>query len=176
MQRLKGRWVDEYGVVVFNTDGIITHLLNGGRLDGIVSDSTLDVDQFIQFSTSWQHPPSLQHYERSSEPLNEYHRKRQETWFIPESYQRINVEDWLFQRCSTMHEVARVTKELKLFKERQMYPILRMLIYLVDFMRSRKIVWGVGRGSSVASYCLYLIGIHRIDSLKYDLDIHEFLK
>jgi DNA polymerase III alpha subunit len=48
--------------------------------------------------------------------------------------------------------------------------------YLVDTLRKNIIVWGVGRGSSVASYILYLIGVHRIDSLYYDLDIAEFLK
>ena len=35
---------------------------------------------------------------------------------------------------------------------------------------------GVGRGSSVASYILYLIGVHRIDSIKYNLDWKEFLR
>jgi DNA polymerase III alpha subunit len=54
--------------------------------------------------------------------------------------------------------------------------LLFYLKYLVDAMRENKIVWGVGRGSSVASYVLYLIGVHRIDSIKYDLDIKEFLK
>jgi DNA polymerase III alpha subunit len=50
------------------------------------------------------------------------------------------------------------------------------LKYLVDTLRENKILWGVGRGSSVASYVLYLIGVHKIDSLKYNLDIAEFLK
>jgi DNA polymerase III alpha subunit len=176
MQKLKGRWVDDYGVVVFNTDGIIKHLLNGGGLDGIASDAGEDVEQFIRFCLSWHNPPSLQHYTPNTEPLHVFHKKRQQTWFVPESYQKIDVDKWLFGRCSNMHEVARVTMELKLFKERDMYPILRMLIYLVDFMRSHNIVWGVGRGSSVASFCLYLIGIHKINSFKYDLDIREFLK
>ena len=54
--------------------------------------------------------------------------------------------------------------------------LLRYMIYLVDFMRENDIVWGVGRGSSVASYVLYLIGVHKIDSLYYDLDIAEFLR
>ena len=48
--------------------------------------------------------------------------------------------------------------------------------YLVDTLRKNNIIWGVGRGSSVASYVLYLLGVHRIDSLYYDLDITEFLK
>jgi len=50
------------------------------------------------------------------------------------------------------------------------------MIYIVDMMRKNNLVWGVGRGSSVASYVLYLIGIHKIDSLKYNLNIEEFLK
>ena len=47
---------------------------------------------------------------------------------------------------------------------------------MVDIMRKNNVVWGVGRGLSVASYVLYLIGVHKIDSLYYDLDIEEFLR
>jgi len=57
-----------------------------------------------------------------------------------------------------------------------MHNLLRYMIYLVDFMRENNIVWGVGRGSSVASYVLYLIGVHRINSIQYGLDWHEFLR
>jgi DNA polymerase III alpha subunit len=63
-----------------------------------------------------------------------------------------------------------------LFQERNMFDLLRFLVYIVDVMREHDIVWGVGRGSSVASYVLYLIGIHKIDSIFYDLDIEEFLR
>ena len=54
--------------------------------------------------------------------------------------------------------------------------VLRYMVYLVNFMRENNIVWGVGRGSSVASYVLYLIGVHRIDSIQYGLDWREFLR
>ena len=57
-----------------------------------------------------------------------------------------------------------------------MIEVLKYLKYLVDTMRQHKILWGVGRGSSVASFCLYLLGVHRINSLKYNLDITEFLR
>ena len=57
-----------------------------------------------------------------------------------------------------------------------MINLLRYMIYLVDFMRENGIVWGVGRGSSVASYVLYLIGVHKIDSIKFGLDWREFLR
>ena len=66
--------------------------------------------------------------------------------------------------------------ELTEFKARKLYPVLTVLIYIIDTMRKNNLVWGIGRGSSVASYVLYLIGIHKVDSLKYNLDIKEFLK
>ena len=62
------------------------------------------------------------------------------------------------------------------FTKRGMLPVLQFLKYLVDTCENHNVVLGVGRGSSVASYCLYLLGVHRIDSIKYELDIKEFLK
>ena len=67
-------------------------------------------------------------------------------------------------------------EELNAYDERGLIPVLRYMIYLVDTMRENNIVWGVGRGSSVASYVLYLIGIHRINSIQYNLDYKEFLR
>jgi DNA polymerase III alpha subunit len=78
--------------------------------------------------------------------------------------------------CNTDAELQRVGTELLLYQERNMFDLLRFLVYIVDVMREQDIVWGVGRGSSVASYVLYLIGVHKIDSLYYDLDIAEFLR
>ena len=63
-----------------------------------------------------------------------------------------------------------------MYQERNMFTLLKYLKYLVDTMRQNNIVWGVGRGSSVASFVLFLIGIHKINSLYYDLPIDEFLK
>ncbi len=57
-----------------------------------------------------------------------------------------------------------------------MFDLLRYLVYLVDVMKQNQVIWGVGRGSSVASYVLYLLGVHRIDSMFYDLDVTEFLR
>jgi DNA polymerase III alpha subunit len=57
-----------------------------------------------------------------------------------------------------------------------MFILLKYLKYLVDTMRKNNVVWGVGRGSSVASFVLFLLEVHRINSLYYDLSIDEFLK
>ena len=73
-------------------------------------------------------------------------------------------------------QLARVDLELDEFEQRNLSDLLRFLVYFVDTVRTNNIVYGVGRGSSIASYVLYLLKVHRIDSFKYNLDIKEFLK
>jgi DNA polymerase III alpha subunit len=78
--------------------------------------------------------------------------------------------------CVTDAELQRVGEELLLYQERDLFDLLRYMKYLVDVMRTNHVIWGVGRGSSVASYVLYLLGVHRINSMFYDLDLREFLR
>jgi len=97
---------------------------------------------------------------------------------IPQHYLELDVEQYIRALVpqADAKRKARVEAELELFRTRNLFSILQLLIYIIDTMRKHSLVWGVGRGSSVASYCLYLIGVHKIDSVKYDLDIREFLK
>lgn len=97
-------------------------------------------------------------------------------WFIPNEYKNIDIREWLLSKCTSQDQIQRVELELDLFNKQGMTDILPVMLYIVDTLRSQNIVWGVGRGSSVSCYCLYLIGIHKIDSLKYDLPINEFFK
>lgn len=103
------------------------------------------------------------------------------TFNIPQYYKDIDVEQFVRDLIPTSGQdvniiTARVDMELEQYKARNMYPVLQLMIYIVNTLRKNNLVWGVGRGSSVASYVLYLIGIHKIDSLKYNLNIEEFLK
>lgn len=96
---------------------------------------------------------------------------------IPQHYLELDVSEFIRALTPTNQQsLDRVEMELELFRTRNLFPVLQLLIYIVDTMRKNNIVWGVGRGSSVASYCLYLLGVHKIDSLKYNLNIREFLK
>jgi len=97
-------------------------------------------------------------------------------WFIPEEYRTMDLLDWLYQRCPTPEIRARVVEELRLFAKHDMIPVLKTMKYVVDTLRANNIVWGVGRGSSVASYVLHIIGVHKIDSVKYNIPIEEFFK
>ena len=99
----------------------------------------------------------------------------QRDWFMPNEYKTMDIENFLVENCPK-ENYERLIEEIELFRQHNMTDLLRYLKYLVDTMREHNIVWGVGRGSSVASYCLYLIGVHKIDSIKYNLDIKEFLK
>jgi len=109
-------------------------------------------------------------------PVELFDWSQQQRWRMPEQYAQLDIAEWVLAQCKTEPELQRVAQELLLFQERDLFNLLRWLKYFVDTMRANNIVWGVGRGSSVASYVLYLIGVHRINSLYYDLDIEEFLK
>jgi len=112
----------------------------------------------------------------SNRTLEQYHESRAKHWDIPETYKKMDVKEFLLSKCLTDEEINRVELEYAMFEERGLEPLLQFLLFIVDYMRENKIVWGVGRGSSVASYCLYLMGVHKVNSLKYDLPLEEFLK
>jgi DNA polymerase III alpha subunit len=84
--------------------------------------------------------------------------------------------EFLYGECTTDEQRDRVSQELELFISNGMYDVLYVMKYIVDTLRANNIVWGVGRGSSVASYVLFIIGVHKIDSVKYKLPINEFFK
>lgn len=105
-----------------------------------------------------------------------FHQTQQSSWHMPKEYLSLDIAQWLLDQCQTQEELQRVGEELILYQERNLFDLLRQLKYIVDTWRTNNIVWGVGRGSSVASYVLYLIGVHRINSMYYDLDIEEFLR
>jgi len=109
-------------------------------------------------------------------PIELFDWGQQQTWYMPASYKALDIAEHILSLCRTDPELQRAGEELILYQERNMFDLLRYLKYFVDTMRKNSVLWGLGRGSSVASYVLYLLGVHRINSLYYDLDIKEFLK
>ena len=108
--------------------------------------------------------------------VTEYHRANQNDWNMPDKYKQLDIAKWLLEQCTEEQELQRVGEELLLYQERELFDLLRFMKYLIDTLRKNNIVWGVGRGSSVASFCLFLIGVHKINPLLYNLDITEFLR
>jgi DNA polymerase-3 subunit alpha len=95
---------------------------------------------------------------------------------MPEQYQQLDIAQHILDLCTTDAELQRCGQELLLYQERNLFDLLRFLKYLVDVMTANSVIWGVGRGSSVASYVLYKLGVHKIDSMFYELDVEEFLR
>ena len=108
--------------------------------------------------------------------ITEFDHQNINNWHMPEKYYQIDVLGWLLDKCQNDDEKTRVQMEYKLFEQKEFIKVLQFLLYFVDTLRENNIVWGVGRGSSVASFCLFLIGVHKINPLLYNLDITEFLR
>ena len=137
------------------------------------------IEQSINFDDTIileENIPKLIQYTESNVSVSEFDNLKQSTWYMPIEYQNMDIAKYVLDKCTNEEELQRAGKELLMFQEREMFPLLCYLKYMVDTMRQNNVVWGVGRGSSVASYVLFLIGIHRINSLYYGLSIDEFLK
>lgn len=106
----------------------------------------------------------------------DYDALQQSKWHMPEQYRNMDIAAHVLGLCSDDAELQRCGHELMLYQERGLFDLLKYLTYLVTVMRDNQVIWGVGRGSSVASHVLYLLGVHRINSMFYDLDVAEFLR
>jgi DNA polymerase III alpha subunit len=170
--------INEYGAVFLTSNELFDNIYSGKAKT--FKNIYLDQTTINQFNNSKDlNRDNFEYLKEYIEPnisLNQFDINLQDNWFMPEEYKSFEIEKHLLSLCKTEDEVNRVLEEIELFVQYDMIHLLCYLKYLVDTMRENNIVWGVGRGSSVASYCLYLLGIHKIDSLKYELDIREFLK
>ncbi len=167
---------DQLGIAYASTNELCDSLYQNPDLDIgniFVEDPSKYNDAVKNFYADL---PILKLYDLDSVDVATFDQNNQNTWKMTEEYLNMDIAKWLLDQCKTQEELQRVGQELLLFQERELFLLLKQLKYVVDTWRSNNIVWGVGRGSSVASYVLYLIGVHRINSMYYDLDIAEFLR
>lgn len=136
-----------------------------------------DPEQFNQACLqNYSEFPLLESYQPLDVDVEEFDRQLQTHWHMPDEYKTLDIAQHVLGLCTSEPELQRVGHELLLYQERDLFDLLRYLKYFVDIMRKNGVVWGLGRGSSTASYVLYLLGVHKINSLYYDLPIEEFLK
>lgn len=166
---------DKYGQIIYSeTDLAELYLMNTSTVFSrpILSDKNIKFDPELDIDNA----PKIIEYVTSTVSMDEFDLELQNNWYMPDEYKNFDIAKYVLDQCQNEEEMQRVGKELLLYQEREMFVLLRYLKYLVDTMRANNIVWGVGRGSSVSSFVLFLIGVHKINSLYYDLDIEEFLK
>ena len=168
--KIKNRSIYEDGQVELDSSSILESLFSSNLVENCIAEDSKEIQEFNQWANS---------YDMSEMPTEYFdidHENNQKQWKMPQKYKDLDIVSHLYSLCNTQVQKDRIDEELALYNERNMIDILRYLVFLVDTMRSNNILWGVGRGSSVASYVLFLLDIHRVDSLKYNLPIDEFLK
>ena len=180
---------DSLGIPRFSNRDLIDMIYSGNadKVHVVLCSESDEIDKFNSAMEEQGMNP-LQRYIPLDVDQKTFDGVCQGEWFMPQEYKELNPNKWLeaklMEKLQIEDPVAlrdtqewiRVTEELTEYSARGMYPLLQYMIYLVDFMRENDIVWGVGRGSSVASYVLYLIGVHKINSIQYGLDWREFLR
>ena len=166
---------DKFGNPIFNTQDIFKFLYQGKltNLKDLTVDYTKEIEELEKTAGF-----TFQKFNEQLDQLDiaDFDNALQSDWFMPEEYKDFDVEHWCISKCTTPQQIKRVEDEINAFKERGMIPLLQWTKHFVDTCHENNIVWGVGRGSSVASFVLYLLGVHQIDSVKYNLDWQEFLR
>jgi len=153
--------------------------MQGRSIDSLthmVVDDSVNIEELVRHV---ERPDSLLTWTspyNSQTSVPEFHAQQQANWHMPDQYKTLDIAQHVLGLCKSEAELQRCGQELLLYQERDLFDLLRYLTYLVDVMKQNNVVWGVGRGSSVASYVLYKLGVHRIDSMYYDLAPEEFLR
>jgi hypothetical protein len=167
---------NKFSELIFAEKDILDLVMQGQNLstfDNMIVDSSVNLDNMPEFLDP---VPNFQRQRFHNCSVPEWHAQQQATWHMPDEYRTLDIAAHLLGLCASEAELQRCGEELFLYQERNLFDLLRYLKYLVDVMTENNVIWGVGRGSSVASYVLYKLRVHRIDSLHYKLDVHEFLR
>ena len=171
---------DAYGNCSFSTREVIELMYSGEPVDQLVLDDLKEASLHSTHAKHFEVDTSAQPMSIDM-PVDQYHELLAGTWIMPEQYASIDIELYLTEKMSQRKMIDdayidRLAIELDEYTQRNMIHILKYLIYMMDVCKQNNIVTGIGRGSSVSSLVLYLIGTHHIDPIKNKLDHKEFLR
>jgi DNA polymerase III alpha subunit len=167
---------DKFGQIIYDESDLVSMIMRDATiesLNGMLVEPGLTLETT---SAYLEQVPDLIEYAFTDMTVEEFDQMKQNSWHMPDEYRHMDIAEYVLSLCDSNEKLQRCGQELLLFQERNLFDLLRYLKYLVDTLKSNNMIWGVGRGSSVASYVLYLLGVHRIDSMFYDLDAREFLR
>lgn len=167
MIELKDRILLNNGMSIVDDDTIIKYLLD----DGVIPDCVKAVvsDESLRFEKKYQTKITYEIEDVDLKP---------ETSFDEDKFEDIVLKLYNNQPSDiseTDHQ-NRFESEMRYFIDNNHQRTLIVLNDLVEKFREDGVVWGVGRGSSVASYILFLLGIHDINPIKYNISPREFYK
>jgi hypothetical protein len=167
---------DKFGQIIYDESDLVSMIMRDATIESL---NGMLVEPGVNLETAsayLEQVPDLIEYLFTDMTVEEFDVMKQNSWHMPDEYRHMDIAEYVLSLCDSDSQLQRCGQELLLFQERNLFDLLRYLKYLVDTLKSNNMIWGVGRGSSVASYVLYLLGVHRIDSMFYDLDAREFLR
>ena len=167
---------DKFGQIIYNESDLVSMVMSGATIESLQG---MLVEPGVNLETAsayLEQVPELVEYAFTDMTVEEFDVMKQNSWHMPDEYKQLDIAEYILSLCDSDAKLQRCGNELLLFQERNLFDLLRYLKYLVDTLKANHMIWGVGRGSSVASYVLYLLEVHRIDSMFYDLDPQEFLR
>lgn len=169
-------WYD--GSISLDPDKIVEYILSGNSIDKDIYSTSInhEISNFNKLNPN------------SKICVKELNEELDLSWNIPEEYKNIDIRQFIANKLLLETEkklfsdediearISRIDTEISLYEKYEIVEILKTLIYIVDTFNKHKMIWGTGRGSSCSSYLLYLIGLHDVDSVKYDLEVTEFFR
>ena len=164
---------DKFGQHIYSEDDICNIIMQG--IDISNTAFLVDTDD-VKNTNSFTGLQTLTEYNIDDSSIEEFDKKNQENWFMPSSYKEMDIAEYVLGLCNNDEELQRCGGELIMYQERNLFNLLKYMKYLVDTMETNNILWGVGRGSSVSSYVLFKLKIHKVDSMFYKLNVKEFLR
>lgn len=167
--------LDKFNNPIFNETEIFDALYTGRQtvLPDILTEDNFEINTFCEIAEFEFAKLNSEIYDLSVE---DYDSALQTDWFMPDEYYNFDIWQYCISKCKSIEEQHRVEAELQAYTSRNLTKLLQWLKYFVDTCKQHNIVWGVGRGSSVSSFVLYLLEVHKIHSIKYDLDWQDFLR
>lgn len=157
----------EDGSSVVPTDVLALMILKGESIDGVYVEDSHDSDALqavygVDCGISDDEIPQI---------VLPTHETTEEA--VDELVQRI-LESDRFEETDSF--VSRVEREMEFFKETNNIAFLLGVSDLIEKFKESGVVWGVGRGSACASLILYILHVHDINPIEYDINFSELSK
>ena len=162
--------ITDTGEVVYRHSGLVRKIQNDQPLAGVRVITSQDVMRLGECGVIPWWPT-----EPETIPPHRFE------WNIPDEFKTLDWVEYVLIRFSETgltgpQYETRLNDEIALVVARQMEPFFRAIIYVVETMREANLLLGVGRGSACASFLLFLIGVHRVDPVQYEIPMEEFFK
>lgn len=173
---LEDRYVLDDGSVVLRRKALLSCIRNDVETSLLTAEKTKEVERHNKLSK----PAKRIHIAVADDVPGVIPAWRYE-WPTPEPYRSDDLllvcSDRLQQlNLTTDPYYLRLAQEIAEIEDREMEGFIRHVWFVCADMDRRKVVRGVGRGSSCACLVLFLLGVHHVDPVFYDIPMTEFFK